>query len=301
MKTFRTFQVKSAKTCDNNADRVWCNIRVEKLRAAVEMKSKYSFFISVADDTFVYDCEAEKLESIFIEKQVAIKITKDGNQAWSFYIEYSTGKVFRSVSVYDTESVMTLNFSELETSIFMNTSNDERRQIKRSKQQPTRINGADLLREQAERLGIDLSILVARTALWAPYEAHQLCGGKAKNPNVRRKKPNDIETEGVRLDSNNYPNAQMKAAMKQYFNIVPEGYETCHVWDRSCYDVRCHTCFANLVLLPRAVAALSDYDEHIKAVLRYRAYELFNWKPEGKDVPEKPANYPSDWFDPSIE
>jgi hypothetical protein len=53
-----------------------------------------------------------------------------------------------------------------------------------------------------------------------------------------------------------------------------------------------------MVLLPRSLAALSDHDAEIQASLKYRAYELYGWYPEGADIPVKPAFYPTNWREP---
>ena len=98
---------------------------------------------------------------------------------------------------------------------------------------------------------------------------------------------------GERMDDNSYPNKQMKTSMKKR-GIIPSGYETCHIWEGTCYDPRYHTCYANLVLLPRAIASLSDHSENIRAILKYRAFELFGFKPEGADDPVRPENYPAE-------
>ncbi|HWQ55093.1 MAG TPA: hypothetical protein VN442_15505 [Bryobacteraceae bacterium] len=39
----------------------------------------------------------------------------------------------------------------------------------------------------------------------------------------------------------------------------------CHIWPNSCYDERYHTCVANLVLLPSALASLTDFDPQVRA------------------------------------
>jgi hypothetical protein len=74
----------------------------------------------------------------------------------------------------------------------------------------------------------------------------------------------------------------------------------CHVWPETCYDVRYHTSLANLVLLPAALAGLSDHHEGVAQCLRYRSYELFGWHPADIAVPEMPVGYPavSDWAQP---
>lgn len=148
-------------------------------------------------------------------------------------------------------------------------------------------------------LDIDIARLVARTAIWAPLQEHLACNRRAKTPNVRRKKPGEtrgLNSQGVRFDDNSYPNSQMKAVLRKHYSLVLENYETCHVWPKTCYDERYHTCFANLVLLPREIAAFSDHNEKIQKILQYRAFEIFRWYPDEEDEPIRPESYPTDWF-----
>jgi hypothetical protein len=167
-------------------------------------------------------------------------------------------------------------------------------------------DGSEMLLEAANRHGIHLSILVAETGLWAHPDVHARILGTtrsaARHPNVRRVRVGDGEergqvVNGVRLDDNTYANRAIKEAIGLPRSEVT-GFETCHIWPKTCYDVRYHTAIANLVLLPRALAGLSDHDREIQAALQYRAYELYAWHPEGMPVPHRPEFYPSTWREP---
>lgn len=166
------------------------------------------------------------------------------------------------------------------------------------------VDGNDLVAMAAVAQNMDFAALVAMSSIWAPVEEHINCGRGAKHPDTRRMKPSEergfCHEKGLRLDSNSYPNAQMKAVLKKAYGIelTPGSFETCHVWPETCYDARYHTCFANLVMLPRSIAALSDHNERVQKVLQYRAYELFEWHPEAEPAPQKPENYPKQWFEP---
>lgn len=119
-------------------------------------------------------------------------------------------------------------------------------------------------------------------------------------PNVRRARRGETRgqiIDGIRLDDNTFANLAIKRALGlRRAEVV--GFETCHIWPRTCYDPRYHTALANLVLLPRALAGLSDHDIEIQKSLQYRAYELYAWYPEGEDVPQRPSAYPSQWRSP---
>ncbi|SEH83517.1 hypothetical protein [Akkermansia glycaniphila] len=154
-------------------------------------------------------------------------------------------------------------------------------------------------------LNIDLLPLIARCSIWAPKELHESCltknGCAAKSPMIRRKRSNEkrgsTDIGGFRLDDNTYPNSQMKQCLKRYYGLDAEGYETCHIWNGTCYDARYHTAYANLVLLPRAIASLSDHNLLIQQTLRYRSFELYQWKPDEEKIPLKPNGYPKEWRD----
>ena len=89
----------------------------------------------------------------------------------------------------------------------------------------------------------------------------------------------------------------MKAIAAKRYNLAPRSYTTCHIWEQTCYDTRYHTCIANLVLIPSAIASLSDFDKQIHDILKFQAWELFKWPPSGKRVP-KPSHYPTNWAYP---
>lgn len=167
-------------------------------------------------------------------------------------------------------------------------------------------DATDLLRTACRRHGIDLAVLVAETALWAHPEVHRRLmmenGTGAFFPGQRRARSGSGESrgtlvDGVRLDDNGAANQTIKKAI----GLKPEhvrGFEACHLWPRTAYDERCHTVVANLVLLPRALAGMSDHDPEILAVLQFRSFELYGWHPQGMDAPERPTGYPSCWRDP---
>ena len=128
--------------------------------------------------------------------------------------------------------------------------------------------------------GIRLSTLVAETGLWAHPDVHAklitASGSGAFFPDRRRYRPGQGEKAGqhvgaLTLDNNSYANHAIKRALGvSRGNLV--GFETCHIWPLTCYDERYHTTIANLVLLPRAIAGLTDHHIEVQTALQYRAY-----------------------------
>ncbi|MDE6008597.1 MAG: hypothetical protein K2G90_05250 [Muribaculaceae bacterium] len=134
--------------------------------------------------------------------------------------------------------------------------------------------------------------LVAQTSVWVEPS-------KVKRdpiyPNVKRgtSKSKGEVINGVRIDDNTYPNRAIKQAISKDISFV--NYVTCHIWPGTQYDERYHTQLANLVLVPKVIAALTDFCPKVVDVLKYRAYELYNWFPEEETAPEKPSYYPESW------
>lgn len=169
-----------------------------------------------------------------------------------------------------------------------------------------KIVASELLLESAQRHGIHLSLLVADTGLWASADFHRRImsdtGCPAMFPKVRRARVGQSERrgqvcDGVRFDDNTYANVAIKRAIGLHRGQAL-GFEACHIWPLTCYDERFHTAIANIVLLPRALAGLSDHDEEIQKVLQYRACELYSWWPDDQSQPERPDFFPSSWREP---
>jgi hypothetical protein len=163
----------------------------------------------------------------------------------------------------------------------------------------------EMLRTACIDQQVNLSALVAATALWAHPETHlrqlRQNGTAAVYPNVRRLRPGQGEkrgiVDGVRLDDNTYPNSLLKRRLGVKGEGVV-GFECCHIWPNSCYDTRYHTIIANLVLVPAALASLTDHYWEVQSSLQYRAYELYGWHPAEAPTPLRPVWYPEYWREP---
>jgi hypothetical protein len=163
---------------------------------------------------------------------------------------------------------------------------------------------SEMLLEAVKKHQIHLAVLVAETGLWAHPDIHtqrlRKTDSAASYPKIRRARGGETCGQilnGIRLDDNTYANRAIKRALGLHHSEI-EGFEACHIWPLTCYDERYHTAIVNLVLLPRALAGLSDHDLEIQKSLQYRAYELYSWYPEGVAIPQKPSFYPSNWRPP---
>lgn len=168
------------------------------------------------------------------------------------------------------------------------------------------LNADDILENAVRTLNIDLPALVAATSIWASPDIVQplraIHPDAAVCPDVRRYKRPQGEVrrkkgdDGATLDDNTTANRIAKQAMG--LTGLAKGFAVCHIWPDTCYDVRYHTSLANLILLPQALATLSDHDPTVVAALQYRAFELYGWHPREREAPTRPQRYPSNWRSP---
>ena len=163
------------------------------------------------------------------------------------------------------------------------------------------INGNKILSDALKKLEINLLDLVAETSIWAlPEVCDRLrteLGSSTRYPKVRRGRNYEekgSEIDGIRIDDNTYANSAIKQAVGVRKKEI-SNFHTCHIYPQTCYDERYHTKTENLVLIPNAIAQLSDYFDDVKKALQYRSYELYNWYPKEESKPVKPDNYPNNW------
>lgn len=112
----------------------------------------------------------------------------------------------------------------------------------------------------------------------------------------------------IKADDNTYANIYIKKAVAESFNRkfggLPQSkwslfngtYEACHIWGASgaCYthDRRYYASIANLVLLPRSLAGLTDHNQDVISLLQYEAWRRFNkFKPDPERAPKRPSFY----------
>lgn len=118
---------------------------------------------------------------------------------------------------------------------------------------------------------------------------------RATNGKSRRQTIN-----GIILDDNTMANQAIKKAVLkglEKYGIhktdikIFKGFEACHIWEKTCYDERYHTSVANLVLIPREIAGLTDHCDAVKELLKYESFNRFGFKPDNENTPNEPKNY----------
>jgi len=70
----------------------------------------------------------------------------------------------------------------------------------------------------------------------------------------------------------------------------PKGWTIAHVWPTS-NDVNAYTHIANLLMVSEPFASLTDKKGPLTDFLRWHAWHVYKWKPEGEALPNKPDGY----------
>lgn len=70
----------------------------------------------------------------------------------------------------------------------------------------------------------------------------------------------------------------------------PKGWTFAHVWPSS-KDPSSYTHVANLVIMPKYFASLSDKEGPLEPYLQYHAWKTYSWKPESAAVPVESYEY----------
>ena len=149
--------------------------------------------------------------------------------------------------------------------------------------------------------------LIAQTAIFCPEHIYEdvkngKCGSKDNQPkgnafgswfNCKYRRANNGEqrrqtNNGIILDDNTMANQAIKKAVLkglEKYGIhktdikIFKGFEVCHIWEKTCYDERYHTSVANLVLIPREIAGLTDHCDAVKELLKYESFKRFGFLP----------------------
>ena len=101
-------------------------------------------------------------------------------------------------------------------------------------------------------------------------------------------------------DNNSYANLYIKKAVLESFERkgrkslfttrLFKDYEACHIWANPT-EREYYCSIGNLVLIPRALAQLTDHNDAVKELLRKRAWDLFKFKPGYRSNPPKSKYY----------
>jgi len=105
---------------------------------------------------------------------------------------------------------------------------------------------------------------------------------------ARRGEIIEVDGQRVGLDDNKAPtdvfrwcNNLMQPMRDVQFN---------HVYTDS-QDPESYTCFANLCVTPSFLAKLTDTHPEVRALLQFRAWQLYGWRPKQAAQPQEPEGY----------
>lgn len=173
-----------------------------------------------------------------------------------------------------------------------------------------KVDAANLVAEATAELRISLADLVALASVWVAPELYRMLEPVAGIWYPKRRRANlglrvngvAVEAvgqviDGITLDNNTYANGAFKRAL----GVKPTefvGFHICHIWGTTAYDLACYTNIANLVAIPAELSSLTDHHPHIVACLKFRAWELYHWKPAKEVAPVRPEGYPVRWREP---
>ena len=111
---------------------------------------------------------------------------------------------------------------------------------------------------------------------------------RASTARGKRGKPIDWGGERVLCDDNTSPRWALLWS-HELTNRRKSGWCVAHVYDRSA-DRHAYTRLANLCMIPESLAALSDKDGPLVDYLKFHAWKIYSWLPEGDSLPE-PRGY----------
>lgn len=154
--------------------------------------------------------------------------------------------------------------------------------------------GRDVLQAVVQNAGFaSLSHALAAHTIFAHPTTVAQTRNKAVFPIIRGPsaiRGNTFRSEGrvIGYDDNKTPRETLLIAIG--LKRRPKDTQINHVYARSS-DVNAYTALPNLCMTPTFLAKLTDTDPVCKAALQRRSFDLFGWRPDGEDEPEKPVGY----------
>lgn len=104
MKT--SYLIKSSTPTKLNKSRCWFNIRCEALESAAENGKRFYIVCDIDGEKYLYSESADKLLAVFTSAEISI-IRKQPFR-YSFFVDYKKGDIYKTVSVYNDEVILSL-------------------------------------------------------------------------------------------------------------------------------------------------------------------------------------------------
>jgi hypothetical protein len=155
-----------------------------------------------------------------------------------------------------------------------------------------------------KKYSIDFSKLIIQTSFWVCREVFDYItkNNKLNAPGVFypyaiRKQGAEIQNESPHwketqigrrfIDYNHKPqNALAYSLIGKSFQAAISDYTCCHIYGGNQYthDWMAFTCVANLVLIPRPLQSLTDYDDDVVNCLKQITFLRYGWKPDNQEI-----------------
>lgn len=151
---------------------------------------------------------------------------------------------------------------------------------------------------KAHKLGAKSNTMVAKNAPANVFASWDNEMSFRDNAGVRNNGKSFRDSTGILHDDNTTANYAIKKAILAGMGISTshtnlfKGYEACHIYGMP-NNPKYYTSIMNLVLIPSALAALSDSHDYVMDVLKYKAFELYGFVPSGYSNPAEPHGYNS--------
>lgn len=147
-----------------------------------------------------------------------------------------------------------------------------------------------------------LAQAVASLTLFSHPDTVAQTGANAIFPIIRnfkrRGEVDELDGRLIGFDDNTSPTEAFSWA--NGLTRRPRDLQFNHVYSLSS-DPACYTNLANICISPSFLAKLTDTDDDIQALLRYRSFDLYGWHPETEKQPDKPHPYDDlIWAEPML-
>lgn len=147
-----------------------------------------------------------------------------------------------------------------------------------------------------ESYGPALVRMVSETSFLAHPDTVKAIG-RAVFPTVRARKNHKRNGELIRdglasgmYDDNTTPRWAFLWAHGIPHTHHPSNRTFAHVWEGA-DDIKSYCHLANIVVMPEPFAGLTDKKGPLTRYLRWHAWSVYGWRPEGTPVPTKPEDY----------
>ena len=162
----------------------------------------------------------------------------------------------------------------------------------------TDVNALDLeelLKHDLSRKKLESILdLVAQASWWVNpivYQSIQVVYPKTRRKRGKEKRGQIID--GIRLWNNEPAQKAIWLALDKKKEQIYNSH-VCHIYKNSVPDPTHFTNLANMIILPKCLASLSEW-EPITKILKYHSYKTYGYTGPENNIPSVPPYYPDSW------